>query len=277
MEAGHATEVVVEEERSLEKVSVAHDINPVDKFPITQSPGSLEKSSGSESLTSPSTLVSHEQKARRDLEKFLENRKVDPRAADEFQVHINLTKKRKSEGKDGKEGKDGQNTHYTSVSATFTGPDGSILTSKIDVYNAIVQTKRPAARQTAEVDARLAAHESARSRLTEIEDCLPIVIDGIKVLKFGKFQDHPNLVSPVQVWPMGYLAEVTVPGETTSKGTGTSQCLRCEVSSINGLPEFSITVASSSQTFVALSEATAWKKVGDSAALAGTFLRHRSD
>ena len=233
-----------------------------------------------------------ENKARRELCAFLESKKIDQSHADKFEVHVRISKKKRSSSSSGLTSAEaaGQSTpkekqsDEVRFSTTYSAPDGSTLHSKHDVCSYISNLVHKKSRTSLGTTSggglldlfghggptRAMVSEQAHEKLQEAESQLPLTIDGITVLSFGVFQDHPSLVTSVQIYPMGYKVEFPeIPETQTGSNSSSSSSmkstsknmLRCEVSSINGHPEFSVLNVKTGQVHVAFSESSLWKKV----------------
>jgi hypothetical protein len=197
-------------------------------------------------------------KTLKDLQAYLQGKGVDPDLAQQFEIHIRMTKKKRR-------AEDGTETVQPRWSVTYVDPQGSILTAKSEVLHAVRQMLNPKKRKSAHVDhevTRATASADAKCRLNNTD--LPADIDGIKVISFGEFEDHPSLVSAVQIYPMGYKAELTYKTvQTVRSGSSVAapQTLIVEVSSVNDVPAFSVTNVTLGQTHLAFTESALWKKV----------------
>lgn len=213
---------------------------------------------------SPSSMREMEGKAKRELIQFLENKQIDPKYAEVYQIHIRLQKKRNSSS-----GDHGRKSDGPGYSVTYSSPDGSILTSKTDVLNAISESKKRTSISQSKSGAvsgvhyarnRSDAHAQAKSAFQEVLPTLPVDIDGITVLNFGRLDVRSGFETLVQLYPVGYKCEQTITGMNFFKGA-VKQRVVCEVGEIDGYPEFRITVKANGDTFLASTEAAAWKKV----------------
>lgn len=210
---------------------------------------------------SPPSTREMENKAKRELIHFLENKQIDPKYAEMYQIHISLQKKRKSSG-----GSDNSKPGY---SVTYSGADGSILTSKTDVLNSIMESRKRtqlsqsragAPNDTQYARKRSEAYQQAKVSLSEASGDLPAIFDGIKVLNFGTLDTRSGFETLTQLYPIGYKCEQTVNTTNFFKGP-TSSYVVCEVGELDGFPEFRVTVKSSGDTFLASTEAAVWRKV----------------
>lgn len=194
-------------------------------------------------------------RARNELDTFLSNKNIDPKYALTYVIHIRPTKKRLSSG-----------GTTDSFSVTYSGPDGSILTSKSDVYNSIMNSfnKKPVVENANTTAIRHAAHEESKESFHDMNDNLPVNFDGIKVIRFGKINTSPAFSSTVQIYPVGYKAEIVIPGVSLNQKSSSSsanQVLLVEITNVNDKPEFNIMDKTCSHSFIASSESSVWKKV----------------
>jgi len=213
---------------------------------------------------SPPSTREMEHKAKRELIHFLENKQIDPKYAEMYQIHIRLQKQRKSTGSSDHNSKGG-------YSVTYSGTDGSILTSKTDVLNSIMESKKRtqlsqskagALSNTQYAHKRSEAHAQAKTNLLEASSNLPATFDGLTVLDFGVLDTRSGFETLTQLYPVGYKCEQTVYTTNFFKGPSTTHVV-CEVSELDGFPEFRVTVKNSGDTFLASTEAAVWKKVND--------------
>lgn len=219
-----------------------------------------------------------ESKARKDLIDFLTRKGVDAKAAEDYQIHVrqNKMKSRRSEGSSN------NNASSFSYSFTYSGPDGSILTSKSDVLAAIQDRRSRLSSSSSRHSyggrgslgggggaaggggfaSREEAYEHAHQRLLErtAEDSFPLVVGDIIVHNLGQIDSRSGFHSAIQIYPVGYRCEQSVQGTTYYKGT-TTQKIICEIGDLDGYPEFRIIVPSTGTTFLASSESAVWKKV----------------
>ena len=85
-----------------------------------------------------------EMQARRDLQQFLSAKHIDPKASDGYSVHIRMQPRKRTI--DGYMRSGNSSTNATAATAassgysvTYSAPDGSILTSKADILNSILE------------------------------------------------------------------------------------------------------------------------------------------
>jgi hypothetical protein len=215
---------------------------------------------------SPPSIRELEGKARRELVAYLESKQIDSKYVDMFQVHIGIQKKRKSLPGPGSHSRKSEGPGYT---VTYSSSDGSILTSRGDVLNAItelkmrntrVQHKSGASAGTVYAVKRSDAFAQAKQKLHDTLPQLPVNIDGITVHSFGHLDARSGFETIVQLYPVGYKCEQTVSCVNFFKGP-TEQRVVCEVGELDGYPEFRITVKANGDTFLASTEAAVWKKV----------------
>lgn len=207
-------------------------------------------------------LQLHEAKARKDLTDFLIKKGIDPAAADDYNIHVRLSKSkaRRSDGTSGGPG----------FTVTYTGPDGSHLMSRSDVLSAIQDrshrrhshSSTRISLGTKVVVPRSQAIENAKSRYHQFieEHELPTTINGIKIHNLGSIDTRSGFYSPVYLYPVGYRCEQTVSGTSFHKGL-TSQKITCEIGETDGFPEFRIFVQSTGTTYIAPTETAVFKKV----------------
>jgi hypothetical protein len=190
-------------------------------------------------------LKNLEIEARNDLIAFLKRKGIPESAADQYQITVNITrsksrKDRKSE---------------PSTVTYYTAPDGSMLSSKIDVMNNYIQLSHKANDYTS---MRIQAHEEAKSLLKRKQ--LPFSLKGIKVLNLGEIDVRSGFHSATQIWPIGYRCEQVVEGSTLNGIK--KQNIICQIGmDERGFPQFHIFVPSTDGTHVASSEANVWRKV----------------
>lgn len=220
---------------------------------------------GSSAPFSPPSMRELEAKAKRELIQFLENKQIDPKHAEVYQIHIRLQKKRNSSSG----GDHGRKSDGPGYSVTYSSPDGSILTSKTDVLNAISESKKRSSISQSKSNAmaggnyaskRSDAHAQAKTALREAQAQLPMEIDGITVHSFGTLDTRSGFETLVQLYPVGYKCEQTITGMNFFKGA-VKQRVVCEVGELDGFPEFRITIKANGDTFLASTEVAAWKKV----------------
>eukprot|EP01031_Cornospumella_fuschlensis_P047236 gene47236-57850_t len=189
-----------------------------------------------------------EAKARQQLMDFLTKHNIDPKLADDFQVHI---RKSKAKSKNVEVGSPGGVAYTYSVS--FSGPDGSILASKSDVLSAIQDrinrrhssSSRPSL-GTRVFCSREDAYENAKYRLDEklnsSEETFPMKIsENVEVLSLGNIDLREGFHSSVQLYPVGYRCKKVITGLTYFKGFP-SQTIICEIVESDGFPEFRIVI-----------------------------------
>jgi len=227
-----------------------------------------------------------EVQARRDLQQFLATKHIDPRASDGYSVHIRMQPRKRTLDTYMRSGNSSTNS-LQGYSVTYSAPDGSILTSKADILNSILEalkrrTQLSLGRSTGAGDhhmlsplsdtrgsstalaaqlTRTDAYELAKKTYFEgpgVE--FPRIMDGITVRCAGRVDLRMGFHSLVQIYPVGYLCEQMVSCTSITRGAF-SELLECEVGDREGYPEFRITAKSSGDTFIASSEAAVWKKV----------------
>jgi hypothetical protein len=140
---------------------------------------------------------------------------------------------------------------------TYTGPDGAILTSKTDVLDSI---KKLAKYNNISRDD---IYNASKTVYNEINENLPVEVDGIQVINFGAINyDNNSTFTAVDIFPIGYKAELRIPPTTAFRGRSNVRTLQveCEVIERDELPEFRVTVLNTGQSYWASSEASVWKK-----------------
>ncbi len=125
-------------------------------------------------------VVSNEAKARNDLIAFLSTKKVENKCADGYQVHVRAIKK-----------------SLHGMATTYTAPDGSILASKNDVLQSIMESEKRAAKRKSggsSSGTQLRIETSERVRQESLEHCImPRDVDGITVYDFGKSKSSVSI------------------------------------------------------------------------------------
>lgn len=99
---------------------------------------------GSSSSSSSLNVKDLEVQARRDLQQFLSTKHIDPRASDGYSVHIRMQpRKRTIDGymrsSNSSNNAAAASSSSSGYSVTYSAPDGSILTSKADILNSILE------------------------------------------------------------------------------------------------------------------------------------------
>lgn len=204
-------------------------------------------------------LEERQQRAEQELRTFLANKGVDPEKADDFRIIVTLSKSKKR-----------RNSNALCFSITYSKADESaeqiILASKTDVLNEIMQaTSTRNAGSTNEdgpspAELREAAHKKNKEALDAIIGEVPVEIDGIRVLSFGKIHPSPSFHNAVQLYPVGYTCELSILGVAGARGP-TKQTLHCEIKEVDGEPEFCITNRETGMIYWCNTELGAWKKV----------------
>ncbi|RYH11971.1 hypothetical protein EON65_38365 [archaeon] len=213
-------------------------------------------------------MKEQEIKARQHLTDFLTKHNIDPKLADDYQVHV---RKSKAKNRNTEHGSPGGVTYTYAV--TYIGTDGSILASKSDVLSAIQDrirrrqstSSRPSL-GTRNFCTRDEAYEKAKHRLDEklnsAEETFPMKItDTIEVHSLGNIDLREGFHSGVQLYPVGYRCKKVITGLSFYKGFP-SQTIVCEIVESDGFPEFRIVIPGTGTTHWATSEFMAWKKVG---------------
>jgi hypothetical protein len=268
MEDPHSPSNVPHGEQSTNSATVGGSKPIKKKAPVFET----EELSGAESPEedsppfSPPSMRELETKARRELVSYLESKQIDSKYADMFQVHIGIQKKRKSLPSAGSHSRKSDGPGY---SVTYSSSDGSILTSRGDVLNAITELKMRSSRAAHKSSAsagtvyavkRSDAFVQAKQQLHDTLPQLPVNIDVITVHSFGHLDARSGFETIVQLYPVGYKCEQTVSCVNFFKGPS-EQRVVCEVGELDGYPEFRITVKANGDTFIASTEAAVWKKV----------------
>lgn len=155
---------------------------------------------------SGSEANSSETKAWNDLKDYLEGKGIDTvKELGGYRVHVQLSKNRRLPA--------------GSYIVTYSGPDGDILTSKSDVLSAV---KRSVALNANKLHIpRADIYAASQSNFNDLmeEEGLPVDIDGIRVLSFGVIDsDNSAFHSPVDIWPIGYTAELSIPATPALRG-----------------------------------------------------------
>lgn len=212
---------------------------------VFQDPGNSDPD-----LTSQTLLKNLEQEARNDLVAFLRRKGIADDAADKFKINVSLARS-KSRQKD-----DGKRKSEPSSMTTYTAPDGSMLTSKTDVMNAILQQNSVSSKDFSSL--RNDAHEEAKLALAD--KTFPFTANGITVLNLGEIDTRSGFHSATQLWPSGYRCKQVVEGSTLN-GVKKQEII-CQIGvSEAGFPQFHIYVPSTEATYIASSEANVWRRV----------------
>jgi hypothetical protein len=241
-----------------------------------------------------------EVQARRDLQQFLSSKHIDPRASDGYSVHIRMQPRKRTIDGYMRSGNSSTNASAASsgYSVTYSAPDGSILTSKADILNSILEALKRRS-QLSQAQGRSSAVAGEHHLLSPLSDTrygvttalaaqltrtdayelarktyhfddtasasgagvvFPRTMDGITVRSPGRVDLRMGFHSLVQIYPVGYLCEQTVSCSSITRGAF-RELIECEVGDRDGYPEFRITVKPGGDTFIASSEAAVWKKV----------------
>lgn len=239
---------------------------PIAKPIKKKAPALDEADEGSESSVEEQSTNPHdiEIKARKELNKFLVSKGVDPKSSEQYKIHVRISKPRKdftrkSEG-----------LGYT---VSYTCPDGSILMSKSDVLTSINDMKRKSQNSMknwlSNGNLRKESHENAVTKFNHTS--IPVTLDTITVLNFGAVDKRTDFHSSVQVYPLGYRCEQIVSGTSVYKGN-VKQTIICEITEMDDLPEFRITVKATGDTYLASTEQSVWKKVRQALTLNYCFM-----
>lgn len=193
-----------------------------------------------------------ENKARKELCAFLAKKGVDSYHCDDYDVVIKMKKARSSRASDSQ--------GYT---VTYTCPNGSILSTKLDVLNSIEDARHKTQslnqRSSTDLARRTDASAESAKRMTALT--LPIAVDEIVVEDFGVVDLRGGFCSPVQIYPLGYRCQQVANVTSSSKEPVHDQTIECEIGEYDGRPEFRITVQGSGETHLASTEAGVWTKV----------------
>lgn len=196
--------------------------------------------------------INLEQKAKSELAAFLSSKGVDPKAADDYKIHLGRRVKHRK----------GRESAGAGYSVSYSSPEGLILTSKTDVYNAVIHTlKKPKYGQASTEDNHLRAayYQDAVDYFQVSKPELPADFGDIKVIDLGRIDTRSPFHNSVQIFPVGYKCEQLINSTSTTRGSRQTSVL-CEIIDIDGDPEFLITVKSTGQTYMGTTEAEVWKK-----------------
>jgi hypothetical protein len=199
-------------------------------------------------------LIMFENRARADLVLFLSKKGIDAKASDHYKVHVKLNKKKASEVS--------SRADSSGFSVTYSCPHGSILFTKTDVLNSILDNKKRSQhlhhKSPAHSTQKRQAYESAKENLSTLS--LPKQIDNFRLINLGHIDRRSSFHNVVQIYPIGYKCEQVIGSASISKGI-TNKNIVCEIGDLDGYPEFKIVVKATGDTFLASTEANVWKKV----------------
>ncbi len=217
---------------------------------------------------SSDVIKAQEVKARQDLIDFLIRKSIDPKAADDYHIHVKQNRQKSRRYELVSPG--GSSFTY---SFTYSGPDSSILASKSDVLSHIQERKSRQASKGSRASnggqnqfvPRDEAYETALQRLADkihhLEEPFPMrITSNLEVLSLGAIDCRPGFHTPVQIYPIGYKCKQVISGLSYYKGFPTQNII-CEINENEGYPEFRIMLPGTGTTFLASSEANVWKKV----------------
>ena len=183
----------------------ARDDDNFEDYPSNRSSSGMH--SGNSDVSGEGTL--HEMKAKKDLYDFLENKGIDvSREMNGYRVHVQYSKNRRLPA--------------GTFSVTYSGPDGDILTSKSDVLNAVKRGSSHSKLYIPRADI-YAASQRKYEEFVE-EEGLPVLIDDIRVLDFGRIDsDNSSFHSSVEIYPIGYRAEISIPAAPAVRGPNSTK------------------------------------------------------
>ena len=163
---------------------------------------------------SVSDVSSSETKAWKDLHDFLESKGIDAsRELTSYRVHVQLSRNRRLPA--------------GSFTVTYSGPDGDILTSKSDVLNAIKRNVSLNANRTFISRGDIFASSQRKYNDFIVYQAMPADIDGIRVISFGAIDaDNSSFHSAVEIYPVGYTAEVMIPPNPAIRGRSTQKSVK---------------------------------------------------
>jgi hypothetical protein len=191
------------------------------------------------------------ERAREELKKYLLSKGIDEYWMNEISVHVKPRRKRQSYPQQ-------QNREVGGI-VWYTGPDRGIFNSKIDLYHSILQARNRSSGLVGSdlIERRKQTNEEMKFKLNDLIPSLPLMFEGITVHSFGVINTRPSFHNTVQIYPIGYKAEMRAP---KLKGGG-DWLLICEIGELNDLPEFTIKIDALNLHFEALSEREIWAKV----------------
>ena len=180
--------------------------------------GCRSSSNGNYSVSSDTSSenISYESKARKELSDFLENKGIDAsREMVGYRVLLQHSKNRRLPA--------------GTFSVTYSGPDGDILSSKTDVFNAI---KRNMSQSNKFSISRSDIYASAQRKLEDFmnEEGLPASIDDIRVISFGTIDsDNSSFHNSIEIYPVGYRAEISLPAAPAIRGKSSAKSTKVNV------------------------------------------------
>lgn len=182
---------------------------------------------------------SSETKAWKDLHDFLEAKGIDvSRELTGYRVHVQLSKNRRLPA--------------GSFTVTYSGPDGDILTSKSDVLNAIKRNVSLNSNKLHIPRADIYATSQRKFNNLIEEEGLPVMIDGIRIINFGTIDsDNSSFHSPIEIYPVGYTAELSIPALPAVRGRTPSKTSKVSSSPYVEIPIFLLLLRIFSEIFSA--------------------------
>jgi F/Y-rich N-terminus len=182
---------------------------------------------------------SSETKAWKDLHDFLEAKGIDvSRELTGYRVHVQLSKNRRLPA--------------GSFTVTYSGPDGDILTSKSDVLNAIKRNVSLNSNKLHIPRADIYATSQRKFNNLIEEEGLPVMIDGIRIISFGTIDsDNSSFHSPIEIYPVGYTAELSIPALPAVRGRTPSKTSKVSSSPYVEIPIFLLLLRIFSEIFSA--------------------------
>ena len=189
---------------------VARDQDDFEDYHNSRSSSSTGMSTSNGDM-SVSDVNSSETKAWKDLHDFLESKGIDAsRELTCYRVHVQLSRNRRLPA--------------GSFTVTYSGPDGDILTSKSDVLNAIKRSVSLNANRTYISRADIFASSQRKYNDFISYEEFPVDIDGIRVISFGAIDsENSSFHSPVEIYPVGYTAEIMIPPNPAIRGRSTQK------------------------------------------------------
>jgi hypothetical protein len=191
-----------------------------------------------------------EKEARLELEDFLSKKGLDPRLGDAFKLIIKV--------------KDSKAKDYKKLySVTYAAPNGSMCQTKRDVSEAILYQFDCGSVLT-QNHAKIESYKSSMKEVNAIiNQGLPKRIENFKVLNFGKIDKRPSFHNKFQIYPVGYLCEITLASlDSNATIYGDKYVLECEIRArLDDQPDFVITNTTTGGIYWAVgNEREVWKK-----------------
>ena len=196
------------------------------------------------------TFEEMEKEARLELEDFLSKKDLDPRLGDAFKLIIKV--------------KDSKVKDYKKLySVQYAAPNGSICQTKRDVSEAILYQFDCGSVLT-QNHAKIESYQSSMKEVNAIiNQGLPKRIENYKVFNFGKIDKRPSFHNKYQIYPVGYLCEITLDSlDSNATIYGDKYVLECEVRArLDDQPDFVITNKTTGGIYWAVgNEREVWKK-----------------